>query len=141
MSGNVTILGLRELGSTCDMLTQQVQRQIIRKAANAGAEVFRREIRARAPVRDDQYVKGKNIKRGPGYLKKHIGKRSKTQREGNLVVSVGPTKSAYYARFLEIGTGHQAAQQFIRPAFDSKTPEAEKVFADTMKVGIAAALK
>ena len=140
MSDNVVVLGLRELGSTCDMLTQQVQRQIIRKAANAGAEVFRREIRAKAPVRDDQYTKDK-IKRGPGYLKKQIGRSSKTQREGSLTVSVGPTKSAYYARFPELGTAHQGAHPFIRPAFDSKTPEAEKVFADTMNVGIAAVLK
>ena len=140
MPNSVQIIGLQELGDSVEQFTQKVQRQMIRKATNAGAEVFRREIRAKAPVRDDQYLKG-NKKRAPGYLKKHIGRTNKALPNEGFQASVGPTKSAFYGRFLELGTSHQPATPFMRPAFDSKTGEAETAFANTLKQQIAEALK
>jgi HK97 gp10 family phage protein len=134
MADDVKLVGLEDLGRTVDMFTQAVQKKMIRKAGNAGAEVFRREIRARAPVRDDKYLKGKN-KRGPGYLKRHIGRTTKAT-EDSYKVSVGPTKSAFYARFIEMGDSHQSAHPFIRPAFDTKVDEAERTFEDSMKAQI-----
>lgn len=137
---DVKVVGLEDMGRTVQLFTQKLQRQMIRNAANAGAEVFRREIRAKAPVRESQDLKGKD-KRPPGYLKKHIGRTSKALREGDLQVIVGPMKKAFYARFYELGTSHQPARPFMRPAFDSKKKEAEDVFATTLKVQIAAELK
>ena len=139
MADSVQILGLEDMGRTMDLLTQKVQRQMVRKATNAGAEVYRREIRARVPVRQDKYLKGKN-QRGPGYLKKHIGRTGKATRDGEYVVSVGPMAGAFYWRFRELGSSHEPAQPVIRPVFDTKTPEAENKFAETLKADIAAEL-
>lgn len=139
MSDSATVLGLEDLGRSVDLFTQAVQRRMIRKAGNAGAEVFRREIRAKAPVREDDYTKGKN-QRKPGYLKKHIGRTSKASND-SYKVSVGPMPGAFYAKFIELGTGHQPAKPFIRPAFDSKVHDAETKFTETMKAELAAGLK
>jgi len=133
-----TVVGLKELGDTLDLLAKKTEKEIIRKAANAGAEVYRRELRAKAPVRQDKYLKGK-IKRGPGYLKKHIGRTAKADSDG-YSVKVGPTKSAFYGGFREHGTSHEAAQPWVRPVFDAKTGEAEKTFADVAGKGIEEAV-
>ena len=143
MADDVQIFGLEDLGRAVNQFTQKMQRTMIRAAANAGAEVYRKEIRAKAPVRVEvgstgfrKTAKGKAA-REPGYLKKHIGRMSKVNSEESYSVMVGPTKSAFYAKFQELGTSHQPARPFMRPAFDSKTAEAERVFTETLKEQIA----
>jgi len=140
MADSVKVVGLEDLGRTVELFKQKLQRTMVRKAANAGVEVFRREIRARAPVRQDEGLKGKE-QRKPGYLKKHIGRWVKVKGQESYSVMVGPMASAFYARFYELGTSHQPARPFMRPAFDQKAPEAEKVFAATLKQQIEAELK
>jgi HK97 gp10 family phage protein len=140
MSDNVTVVGLQELGAKIDKLVDGITtRGGLRKASNAGAEVFRRELRAKAPVRADKYLKGPK-QRKPGYLKKHIGRWTRTNQDG-LSVFVGPTKSAFYARFLEFGTGNEPARPFIRPVFDSKADAAAKAFEEELAKQIDGAQK
>jgi HK97 gp10 family phage protein len=131
---DVTVVGLQELGAKLDKLFKETAKKAIRKATAKGSEVYRKEMRRLAPVREDEGLKGKK-KRAPGYLKKHIGRWIKPNSDGSLSAFVGPTKSAFYGRFYELGTSHQkaAATPFIRPAFDNKTDEAEKVFAEVVK--------
>jgi HK97 gp10 family phage protein len=140
------MVGLKELGSAMTQFSQKVEKKLVRHAVNAGAEVFRREIRAKAPVRVEvgqtgfrNTAKGKE-QREPGYLKKHIGRQIKVS-DSAYTVEIGPTKSAYYGAFDELGTKHQPARPFMRPAFDSKQVEAERVFAETMQVDIDKELK
>lgn len=134
------IIGLKELGDKLDLLSENVQKKHVRTAIKPASEVFRRAVRAKAPVRDDQYAKDKN-KRKPRYLKRHIGRWIKPEKDGGLSAFVGPTPSAYYGRFVELGTGHQSAHPFMRPAYDEKKDEAEKTFADTLEVEIDKDLK
>jgi HK97 gp10 family phage protein len=147
MAADVKIVGLQKLGETLDLFTQDVQRKMIRKAASAGIEVFRREIRAKAPVRVEVGITGfRNTAKGkkqrqPGYLKKHIGRWSKVRSGESYSVMTGPTPSAFYAKFYELGTSHQPARPFMRPAFDSKNSEAQRVFADTLNQQIVERLK
>lgn len=150
---DVTVIGMQQLGAKFDKLFKEDAKKAIRKAAAAGAEVYRREIRAKAPVREDDYLKGRK-KRGPGYLKKHIGRWIKPNPDGSLSVFVGPTKSAFYGRIVEkghvkgdsafgrlyqaeFGSGNTPAHAFIRPAFDSQTATAERVFAEVAAAEIA----
>jgi HK97 gp10 family phage protein len=135
MSDNVTVVGLQELGAQIDKLFRDTAKKAIKKASNAGTEVFRREIRAKAPVRQDEYPKGSK-QRKPGYLKKHIGRWSKQNSDGSLSTFTGPTKSAFYGKFYEFGTSHQSANPFMRPVFDSRQGEAERVFAETLEAEI-----
>ena len=139
MSDSVIIIGLQELGSKIDMFSQQVERAAIRKAANAGANVFRNEMRRLAPVRQDQRPMGSK-QRTPGYLKKHIGRQGKATWDG-YTVAVGPMKSAFYGRFLELGTSHQGANPFIRPTFDGQKTAAIDAFASSLKSDVEALLR
>lgn len=139
---DVTVVGLQELGAKLDKMFKDTAKKAIRKAIAPAAEVYRREIRAKAPVRQEvgatgfrKTGKGKK-NRQPGYLKAHIGRTIKANSDGSLSAFVGPTKSAFYGRFQEYGTSHQPARPFMRPVFDSKTEEAEKVFAETLKTEI-----
>lgn len=140
MSDSTVVLGLEELGARMNMFTNAIQKQVVRKASNAGAAVFQKEIRARAPVRQDERPMGSK-QRMPGYLKKHISRHGQATRDGGFTVQTGPMKSAFYARFIELGTSHQGAQPFIRPAFDGKVKQAEDAFAATMKLDMEALLK
>lgn len=150
---DVTVVGLQEIGAKLDKLFKDSAKKAIRKASAAGAEVYRREIRAKAPVRQDDYLKGRR-KRGPGYLKKHIGRWFKFNQDGSLSVFVGPTKSAFYGRIVEkghvkgnspfgrayeaeFGTANTPAHAFMRPAFDSQTEKAKQVFEEVAMAEIA----
>jgi len=73
--------------------------------AIAGAEVLRGAMSTRAPVRS-------------GKLRGNIGIWKSTVDETKASVPVGPGRDAFYGLFLELGTVHQAAQPFMRPAVD-----------------------
>ena len=149
MGSNVTIVGLKELGDALDNLGIRGQRDGIRAAIKPAAEVFRREIRARTPVRAEEELKhkkfnrktGKAEMRKPGYAKAHVGRWIKTESDGSLSAFVGYTPSAFYMKFREFGTKHQSAKPIVRPVFDSKSDEATKAFADELMNQIEAALK
>ena len=140
MSDSTVVIGLQELGARMNMFTDQVQKRTVRKAANAGAAVFQKEMRLRAPVRQDERPMGSK-QRMPGYLKKHISRRGKPTADGGFEVQIAPLKSAFYARFLELGTSHQGATPFMRPTFDNKTAAAEEAFATAMRNDIAELLR
>lgn len=113
---NVTVVGLQELGAKLDKMFKDTAKKAVREAIKPAAEVYRREIRAKAPVRQDEAPKGKN-KRQPGYLKKHIGRWIKPNSDGSLSAFIGPTKSAFYGRYYEYGTSHQPARAVHAPGF------------------------
>jgi HK97 gp10 family phage protein len=154
------VVGLKELGDNINLLDQKLQRKIVRTAAMAGIEVFRKDAIARAPRRTDDYEKtdkgGK--KRGPGFLKKNIKRRGKPLPDGGFEASTGPNRRAWYGSLVERGFTHQAGKRsgrgrpnaahnaatgkhvpgkpFMRPAFDTKQKQAEQVFADEIKKGL-----
>lgn len=172
MSDSVEVYGLQELGKNLDVLGQQTAKNAVRAAIKPAAEVFRRAIRANAPVRQEEGEKAKDKKggkRGPGYLKAHIGRWIRPDSDGSLNAFVGPTPSAFYGKMVEKGhrnvrtkaearAERYGAQRralvtaefggkdtpphpFMRPAFDGNQAEAERVFADELWKQIEAAFK
>lgn len=146
MADDVTILGLKELGDTINMLTELVQKRVIRNAARAGGRVYRDGMKSRAPVasgalRDAITTKdfvmrktgGFDVMIGVKYSKKVA---ASSRRQGEAPASQDP---AVYAKFLEFGRpgagGHtnQAKQPFIRPTFDADTKKAEDAVAERIK--------
>lgn len=112
------IEGLRELGMALKEFDSRVQKRIARSATAAGARVIAKEARQRVPV-DSGTVK-KNIRtanlkpKQPGIQETAVGVRVN-----------GKTKdSAYYWRYIEMGTIHMAPKPFLRPAFEAKKLEA-----------------
>jgi HK97 gp10 family phage protein len=163
MSDKTVVLGLEELGARVNMFTNAIQKQVVRKASNAGAAVFQKEMRRLAPVRQDERPMGSKH-RMPGYLKKHISRRGKPTRDGGFEIQIAPLKSAFYYRFIELGWHHHEgpmseapttragraahaanpnieSQPFMRPAFDGKIKQAEDAFAATLKLDMEALLK
>lgn len=58
-----------------------------------------------------------------------------------LDVRIGPSKAAWYGKFPELGTKHQAAQPFLRPALDARRKDAREAFITELEKAIEAALR
>ena len=141
----VRIEGLDTLFKKLTEMPDAERRKIMRRAANAGAIVFRDEARQRAP-KYDKKPKGKEHP-PPGTLKrsiitKYIPKESDrfsatyyvTVRRGKKYRKQGVrgnlSQDAFYAQFVEYGTSKMTARPFMRPAFEAKKKEAaEKMVA------------
>lgn len=83
------VQGLKELHAMLQELPVRIERNIMRGAIRAGANVYRDAARAAAPVDD-------------GTLKRSIKTGSTNVKKGKVVVNVGT--DLYYARMVEFGT-------------------------------------
>lgn len=63
--------------------------------------------------------------RKTGFLAGHIEREMDPKM---LAIRVGPSKDAWYGKFPELGTKHQAAQPFLRPAMDARRKDAREAF-------------
>lgn len=144
----VEIKGLKSLDKTLKSLPPRLQTKVVRGATLAGANVVRKEARRRAPVRtpDDKAPKAAKprLNKGtyvqvtfPGHLRKNIrSARNRRVPRWQISYLVGWTTSAFYGLFIEKGTKHQGAQPFLRPAFDSKKGEINKVIGERIWRGL-----
>ena len=149
MAEQIRVHGLKELGRKLEKLPNDMARKALQKGVNAGADVTKREARARVPV-DTGYIKSQIRRRAAN---KRLGKLARAAAVGVLTdekagglqlgtarknrkrrngVSTGLTgfanSDAYYWRFLEFGTSKMSARPFIRPAFEStKSQQIEKL--------------
>lgn len=83
------VQGLKELHKMLQELPVRIEKNIMRGAVRAGANVFRDAARQAAPVDD-------------GLLRRSIKTGSTNVKRGNVVVNVGT--DLYYARMVEFGT-------------------------------------
>ena len=102
-----------------------------RPAAQAAAQVFYEEVKARAPIGAKVHsTKGKKLTFQPGNLRDSIyqAHMSEDSRDGvNLYRVSWNKKKAFYGKFVEHGTSRMAAQPFLRPAYDAKKAEAAAI--------------
>ena len=120
MAGNRSSIVVKNPTALIDVLDRAelaTSESALRKAAGAGAGVFRDEIQLRAP-RDTGNLADSAI---VFYDKDN----SVAGKLATYVVTF--TKSAWYARLLEFGTSRMAAKPFIRPAFESMKDQAAQV--------------
>jgi HK97 gp10 family phage protein len=120
MADGVTLRvdGLSDLQEKLRQLGPRLSRNGLRSAVNAGAQVIRREVKARAPsdtgtMQRAIYVKQIREKSSDVQQTFFVGVRSgkRFQKKG---------LDAYYWRYVEFGTRKMAARPFIRPAFEAK---------------------
>lgn len=83
------VQGLKELHQMLQELPVRIEKNIMRGAIRAGANVYRDAARAASPVDD-------------GLLKRSIKTGSTNVKKGRVVVNVGT--DLYYARMVEFGT-------------------------------------
>ena len=154
-----SVYGLRELGENFAKLSEEVQKNLAKKAVGKAAAIVRDTARYKAP-RDTgalraSIVAGRIAKlSSPGYEVWSVGvwktqkayvKNTANRRAGRAGQSWakmydvdGPT---YYWRFVEYGTVRMAARPFLRPALEENIQKAENAIVNTLRNGIMAALK
>jgi HK97 gp10 family phage protein len=126
------VKGLEEAFKALEQLPAKMEKNILRGAIRAAAKPVAEDARRRAPV-----LKDADPRRVAGALAKSIRIRSVNFIQGMLRggvaagggVKVGRGKKAvaadaFYARFVEKGTAKMSPRPFLRPAVDTKTPEA-----------------
>ncbi len=142
MSGDpIHVRGLADLQRTLEQLPAKMQEHALVVAVSAGAKVLQAAMTSAAPVRNDGRLKkmgGIGTKaRLPGFLKASIGRKRDDKGSGSSVTYiVGVLGGAFYAKFLEFGSRHQAARPFIRPAVDTYQDGAVNRMADTLSTQI-----
>ena len=113
------------LDAALDDLTESIKEQA-RPAAQAGAEVFYREVLARVPV-STKVRKSKGKTYTPGALKASIyqaySKDNSSDGKATYHISWNARK-APHGHLVEYGTVKMAARPFIRPSFDAKQAQA-----------------
>ena len=153
----VTVQGGAELNRLLSELPVRVQKNVLRQAVRAGANVIRDDARARAP-------------RKKGRLVRAIGTWMRQIRsDGAVTAAIGVRRDAFYARFIEFGraafqlvvkrkkvlsAGPQgpifgrkvsmpsmAPRPFLRPALDAKAQGAVETMASTMRTRLEAEVR
>lgn len=105
--------GGTQLADGLARLSRGVGRGITTKALRAGAEPIRKQISVNAPIDTSTPIDIKdNIVMAPARSQKVP------------TVAVGPRRGFAYGLPNEIGTAHQPARPFVRPAFDTHKEKA-----------------
>lgn len=121
--GLYKVHGLEEVLKSMEQFTDEIKEKMVRSEMWKASEAIRDEAIRLAP--EDE-----------GRLKEFIGRISKKSPDGmQAIVKIGLVElnkshikrglssDAYYGMFVELGTEHQPAQPFLRPAFDGKKEE------------------
>ena len=150
-SVRVEMLGLKELGNAISLLSSDIAKKIAFAGVLAGASVIKKQAAKTAHVAEQSYIarqnnKDKGVLVQPGNIGKNvINKRIKSELTAEYIVTVrGQRKDGYaarMARFIEFGTVKQAAQPFLRPAFESEKERAAQAIKDRLEKRILKANK
>jgi HK97 gp10 family phage protein len=119
--------GLRELNATLHQLPDTMQGPMI-AGLMAGAEVYRQGMAERAPR--DPIVAGVTLANEMMAVIK-----APSIRDVPTAV-IGPSRKAWYARFLEFGTVHSAARPFMRQTLMQDAYEAQDAIAMHLRRGL-----
>jgi HK97 gp10 family phage protein len=128
----VQVKGLAEIERRLRDLGPRIVRKVLLHACRRGAQKFAAAARAKAPV-------------DTGELKRNITVKTKLDKAkgsaygivGVRYKKLGAQDPAVYAMFDEFGRADQAAQPFLRPAFDENKQQALEEFASDLKQEVA----
>jgi HK97 gp10 family phage protein len=128
------VYGLSEINEVLKSLPDRIENRLLQNAANAGARVQLRAIKAKAPQHEGQPSEAsatygsivENLKVEPMRVLRGTSARGARVTSGN----------AFWARFYELGTAHQPARPFMRPGFDESTEEAINTVAGSLVTGV-----
>jgi len=133
--------GGAEIQEKLERLPSRIAKAIIKTAVRAAGQVFREQMKLRAPqgwhVFGGTKYKGQKYKgrsREFGLLSRGI--ILKTSFRGDELAgtaSIGPSKKTFWGLFQEFGTKKSKANPFIRATFESSKDEALSVFIATAK--------
>ena len=111
ISGSVNT---KQLLKALKKLPINIQKNVMVGSTRAGAKVVSDEAKRLVPVKY-------------GRLRKSIGIIKRKTKKGINTFSISPRKggknSAFYGRFIELGTSKMTAKPFLRPALDNSVDE------------------
>ena len=111
-------------------LPQNVENRVLQAATTAGAREMRKAVKAAAPIgTEEQSPSSKRYKRLSQNIKVQALKSARQKGRRGARVFTG---NAFWGRFLEFGTRHQAARPWFRTAVSS----AQGAAADKLKEGL-----
>lgn len=123
------------IAAQLDAYQKHIQEEIIRPAAQAGAQVFYDEIKVRVPVGKPRKYKGKQI--SGGTLKASIyqvfSKKESSDTKKVYHLSWNHQK-APHGHLIEFGTVRAPAYPFIRPSYEAKKDAAIRAVLDELRV-------
>lgn len=138
----INVKDLREVQKRLKQLPKNVDKRVTVAATRAGATVLKKAAIKNIPVRDDGKLKRVTGKRSagfryPGYLRNNIGVRRVAKRFiYGVIFQVRPIRFAFYGKFLEEGTKHQARKPWLKPAFYSSRQSVANRIIEMMLRGI-----
>ncbi|WP_186142367.1 HK97-gp10 family putative phage morphogenesis protein [Burkholderia gladioli] len=121
MAARVSIKNPTALTDVLKKLGNVASESILRQAVVAGLQPLLAEVRLRAPVRVEGHEGGVG-QHPPGFLKANIlayHDGEKSVKGLRQIYGVTWDKEAFYGSFVENGSSKQAADPFLRPAFDA----------------------
>lgn len=138
---SLQLTGIKDVIGELKALDKKLQKKVVKEALKAGAKVFLKEMKDKAPVdtglmRRALSVRVKtHMKRGDvGYQvmfrKKDVEKLASTSKAGDRY---------FYPAAVEYGTSRADPHPFMRPAFDSKKEQAIATIRDVLRGAIALA--
>lgn len=92
---------------------------VLEKAAEEGGKIALKEAKRRCPV-------------DSGRLKASLHLTKGRKSESKADVKIAPGKQEYYGTFVELGTKHQGAKPYLRPAVDEKQGDIAKAVNQTV---------
>lgn len=121
----VKIRGVEELNKNFAELDKKLQRVGLIKAVKEGGAIIQQDMEERAPFDPDSRHR-KHLR--DSIVTKFI--RRGTQR---VTQAIGPDKQHdWYAKFSELGTAHQTADPWMRPALNDTADEAQRAVGDQL---------
>jgi HK97 gp10 family phage protein len=132
-SWTIEIKGLKELDAALSALPDEMQAAPVRAGLKAVGKYLAEGMASRAPRDSD--VEGVTL------AEEIVFEPKVSMAKDTAAVIVGPSKRAFYGRFLEFGTEKMRAQPFMRPTLDEDGQGAVAVFATHMKAGLERAAK
>jgi HK97 gp10 family phage protein len=142
----IEVKGLAELGARLDLLSVSMQVKIAGQATGAAARVVKRRAVQLAPVAPEPYVVLGDLIQPENIGRNIVAKKIRlTEHTAEHIVTVrGKKKYGYASRIgslQEFGTVKQAAQPFLRPAFDQEIGAAITAMKKALVRGIERAAK
>lgn len=141
IKSSIRMEGLKELEDALLELPKSVQGNVLKRAAVVPAADFAdhasqlaprgatgklsREIKVSKPkiINPGTAAFAAAMKEGATRAEAATAARAANRAAGGkgraVIVSVGPTKAAFYGQFQEFGTAHHAAKPFMRPTWDA----------------------
>jgi HK97 gp10 family phage protein len=132
--------GLAELQAKLSTLPKRLARKVLRPALQDAGAIIQQEAGVQAP-------------RATGKLTTHIVNEVILHSDLSGEIHVGPAKDAFYGLFSELGTAPheeaspkgtkpythpgEPAHPWLRPAFETKGPEALEALAQNIRDGLA----